>query len=86
LRTEADGVGDSSWTFLLVGSFAALGAAMAVGTLAALWQYRRTGTMPGSDEPVELTPARLRTLRLRIVVGLVLAAMGVQALRRVGIL
>ncbi len=79
-------MGDSSWTFLLVGSFAALGAAMAVGTMAALWQYRRSGTMPGSDEPVELSPARLRVLQLRIVVGLVLAAMGVQALRRVGIL
>ncbi len=79
-------MGDSSWTFLLVGSFAAVGAAMAVGTMAALWQYRRSGTMPGSDEPVELSPARLRVLQLRIVVGLVLTAMGLQALRRVGIL
>ena len=79
-------MGDSSWTFLLVGSFAALGAAMAVGTSAALWQYHRSGTMPGSDEQVELSPARLRVLRLRVVVGLVLTALGVQALRRVGIL
>ncbi len=79
-------MGDSSWTFLLVGSFAALGAAMAVGTMAALWQYRRSGTMPGSDEPVELTPARLRVLRLRIIVGLALTGMGIQALRSVGIL
>jgi hypothetical protein len=85
-RQEAAAGGDSSWTFLLVGSFAAVGAAMAVGTVAALWQYHRTGTMPGSDEPVELTPARVRVLRLRIVVGLVLTAMGIQALRRVGIL
>jgi hypothetical protein len=79
-------VGDSSWTFLLVGSFAAVGAAMAAGTAAALWQHRRTGTMPGSDEPVELSPARLRRLQLRIVVGVVLTALGVAALRRVGIL
>ena len=79
-------MGDSSWTFLLVGSFAAVGAAMAVGTIAALVRHRRTGTMPGSDELVELTPARRRVLWLRAGVGLVLAAMGIEALRRVGIL
>jgi len=79
-------MGDSSWTFLIVGSFAALGAAMAVGTIAALARYRRTGTMPGSGEQVELSPGRLRVLYLRIVVGLVLTGMGVEALRRVGIL
>jgi hypothetical protein len=79
-------MGDSSWTFLLVGSFAAVGAALAVGTLAALVQHRRTGTMPGSDEPVELTPARRRFLWLRVGVGVVLTAMGIEALRRVGII
>ena len=79
-------MGDSSWTFLIVGSFAALGAAMAVGTIAALAQYRRTGTMPGSDEPVELSPGRLRMLYLRIIVGVVLTGMGIEALRRTGIL
>lgn len=79
-------MGDSSWTFLIVGSFAALGAAMSVGTLAALLQHRRTGTMPGSDEPVELGPARRRVLWLRVVVGLVLTALGVMALQRAGIL
>ena len=79
-------MGDSSWTFLIVGSFAALGAAMAVGTAAALWQYRRSGTMPGSDEPVVLEPARLRVLRLRVAVGIVLTAVGIEALRRAGIL
>jgi hypothetical protein len=79
-------VGDSSWTFLLVGSFAAIGAALAVGTLAALVRHRRTGTMPGSDEQVELTPGRRRILWLRVGIGLVLTAMGLEALRRVGIL
>jgi hypothetical protein len=79
-------VGFDSWTFLLVGSFAAIGAAMAVGTLAALVRHRRTGTMPGSDEQVELAPARRRVLWLRVGVGLVLTAMGVEALRRVGII
>jgi hypothetical protein len=79
-------MGDTSWTFLLVGSFAALGAALTVGTLAALWQHRRTGTFPGSDEPVELTPARRRMLWLRVAVGAVLTMAGVAALRRLGIL
>lgn len=79
-------MGDTSWTFLLVGSFAAMGAAMTVGTLAALWQHRRTGTMPGSDEPVELSPAQRRNLWARVVVGLVLTAAGVRALVGAGIL
>jgi hypothetical protein len=79
-------MGDSSWTFLLVGSFAAVGAAMAVGTLAALLQHRRDGTMPGSDEPVDLTPARQRILWLRVAVGVVLTGIGIEALRRAGIL
>jgi hypothetical protein len=79
-------VGDSSWTFLLVGSFAAMGAALAVGTLAALVRHRRTGTMPGSDEIVELTPGRRRRLWARVVVGLILTVMGLEALRRVGII
>jgi hypothetical protein len=78
-------MGDTSWAFLLVGSFAALGAALSVGTLAALWQHRRTGTFPGSDEAIELTPARRRMLRLRVVVGGVLTMVGVAALRRLGI-
>lgn len=79
-------MGGSSWTFLLVGSFAAVGAAMAAGTIAALWRHRRTGTMPGSDDLVDLTPARRRVLWLRVTVGLVLTGMGVEALRRLGII
>lgn len=79
-------MGDTSWAFLLVGSFAAMGAAMAAGTIAALWRHRRTGTMPGSDELVELSPARRRVLWLRIAVGLVLTGMGIEALRRLGII
>ncbi len=78
-------MGDTSWTFLLVGSFAALGAAMAAGTLAALWRHRRTGTMPGSDEPVELDPRRRAALWGRVALGLVLAATGVVAMVRAGL-
>jgi hypothetical protein len=79
-------MGDTSWTFLFVGSFAALGAAMAAGTLAALWRHRRTGTMPGSDDPVELSPRRRAALWGRVAVGLALAAVGVVAMRRAGLL
>lgn len=79
-------MGDTSWTFLFVGSFAALGAAMAAGTLAALWRHRRTGTMPGSDDPVELSPRRRAALWGRVAVGLVLTAVGVVAMRRAGLL
>jgi hypothetical protein len=79
-------MGDTSWAFLLVGSFAALGAAMALGTLAALWTYRRTGTFPGHDAPAQLPRARLVALWARVAVGLVLAGIGVEALRRIGIL
>lgn len=78
-------MGDTSWTFLLVGSFAALGAAIAAGTLAALWRHRRTGTMPGSDEPVELDARRRAGLWGRVAVGLVLAAAGVAAMVRAGL-
>jgi hypothetical protein len=78
-------MGDTSWAFLLVGSFAALGAAMAVGTLAALLRHRRTGTMPGSDDPVELSPRRRAALWGRVAVGLVLAGVGVVAMVRAGL-
>jgi hypothetical protein len=79
-------MGDSSWTFLLVGSFAAVGAALSAGTLAALWTYRRTGTFPGTDGPAELSWQRLVALWARVVVGIALLAIGLVALRRVGIL
>lgn len=76
---------DTSWAFLLVGSFAALGAAMALGTLAALLRYRRTGTFPGAEGPVELPRARVVGLWVRIVVGTVLAVAGTLAVIRAGI-
>lgn len=79
-------MGDTSWAFLLVGSFAALGAALTAGTVAALVRHRRTGTMPGSDVPVDLTPRRRVMLWLRVAVGLALTLVGVEALRRIGII
>lgn len=79
-------MGETSWVFLLVGSFAALGAAMAAGTLAAIVRYHRTGGMPGSDGPVELTAARLVSLWVRVAIGVVVAVVGVVMIQRAGIL
>jgi hypothetical protein len=78
-------VGETSWAFLLVGSFAAVGAAMAVGTLAALVRYRRTGTFPGHEGPAELPAGKLAALWVRVAVGVVLAIIGVIAIQRAGI-
>lgn len=79
-------MGETSWAFLIVGSFAAVGAAMAIGTLAALVRYRRTGTFPGSEAVAELPRRRLVALWLRVVVGVVLTIVGVIALVRAGLL
>jgi hypothetical protein len=79
-------VGETSWAFLLVGSFAAVGAAMALGTLAALLRYRRTGVFPGSEEPAELPTRKLVALWIRVGVGTVLAIIGLVALTRAGLL
>jgi len=78
-------VGETSWLFLLIGSFAALGAAMAFGTLAAIMRYHRTGTVPGSDTPGELPRGRLISLWVRVVVGLGLFGYGVYWIERTGI-
>lgn len=61
------------WTFLLVGGFGAVGAAMALGTLAALVRYHRTGTWPGTEDAAEISTGRLVGLYARVVVGAVVA-------------
>jgi len=82
-------VGETSWAFLLVGTFAAVGAAMAIGTLAALLRYHRTGVFPGAEDSgndsAEITTGRLTRLWLRVAVGVVLAVIGVVAIDRAGI-
>lgn len=79
-------MGDTSWSFLLIGSFAAVGAAMTVGTLAALLRYHRTGSMPGGEAPAEVERRRLVGLWIRVVVGVVLTLIGLAAMRRAGVL
>lgn len=79
-------MGATSWAFLLVGSFAAVGAAMAAGTLAALVRYRRTGTFPGPDGPERLPRRRLVVLWTRVVLGLIVTAAGIMVIERADIL
>ena len=78
-------MGENSWLFLLVGSFAAVGAAMALGTLAALLRYHRTGILPGAEEGAQIPPSRLVALWVRVGVGVVLTVIGIVAIDRAGI-
>lgn len=64
--------------FLLVGGLGATGAALSLGTLAALVQYRRTGDVPGqaedaTDPTTDPAPGTERRLWIRIVIGAVVA-------------
>ncbi len=75
-----------SWTFLLVGSFGAVGAAMAVGTLAALLRYHRTGTWPGGESTGEITTGRLVGLWTRVLLGVIVAGYAAVSLSDSGLL
>lgn len=77
---------DGMWTFLLVGGFGAVGAAMALGTLAALVRYHRTGAWPGTEDAAEVTTGRLVGLYLRVVVGAVLAVYAFVSLSNQGLI
>jgi hypothetical protein len=79
-------MGETSWAFLLVGSFAAAGAALALGTLAAILRYHRTGLLPGQETPVEVPRVRLIAMWTRVAIGVVLTAIGIWALMRAGLL
>jgi hypothetical protein len=79
-------VSETSFGFLLFGSVGAVGAALAVGTLAALWRYHRTGAFP-NHEPGEVVPrSKLRWMWVRVVLGLALAAYGVYIVDASGVL
>ena len=77
---------DGMWTFLLVGGFGAIGAAMALGTLAALVRYHRTGVWPGAEDTADVTTGRLVGLYLRVIVGAVLAVVAWVSLSRQGLI
>ena len=79
-------MGETSWAFLLVGTFAAVGAAMALGTLAALLRYHRTGIFPGADETAGVSTGKYVALWVRVAIGVVLTIAGFIALARAGLL
>lgn len=75
------------WTVLLVGPLAAIGAALALGTLAALVRYHRTGSFPGEDgEEQTVSRGHLLGLWARVAVGAVVAVAGVVTLAQRGLL
>lgn len=76
---------DGSWTFLLVGGFGAIGAAMALGTVAALVRYHRSGVWPGQEDTEDITTGRLVGLYLRVVVGVVLTIVAYVSLANRGL-
>ncbi|TVP69240.1 MAG: hypothetical protein EA340_07455 [Nitriliruptor sp.] len=78
-------MGETSWAFLLVGSFAAVGAAMAVGTLAALVRYHRTGVFPGAEDQEAVSERRIVAMWFRVGIGVVLTIIGIVAIDRAGI-
>lgn len=71
--------------FLLVGTFGAVGAALAVGTAAALLRYHRTGEFPGTEEGA-VGRSRLVALWLRVVVGAAIAGFAAYDLTAAGLL
>lgn len=76
-----------SWVFLLVGSVGAVGAAMALGTVAALVRFRREGEMPGAADDAPLPDTRqIGLLYGRVVLGVVLAVASFLVLRSQGLL
>jgi hypothetical protein len=79
-------VSDTSFLFLLLGSLGAVGAALAVGTLAALLRYHRTGAFPGHEPGEEVGRRKYVTLWVRVAVGIVLTIYGIAVVQRAGVL
>jgi hypothetical protein len=79
-------VSETSFGFLLFGSVGALGAALAVGTLAAIARYHRTGAFPGHEPGEVVERGKYVRLWVRVVIGLGLAAYGVYIVDASGVL
>lgn len=77
---------ETSWGFLFFGSIGAVGAAMAVATLAALLRYHRTGAFPNQEPGDVVTRGKYVRLWLRVVLGALIAAYGVYIVDRAGVL
>lgn len=74
--------------FLLVGTFGAVGAALAAGTAAALVRYHRTGVFPGADggDGEAVPRRRLAGLWARVGIGAAIATWAAVDLVRAGLL
>lgn len=77
---------DGMWTFLLVGSFGAVGAALSLGTLAALVRWHRTGEWAGQESAAEISTGRLVALWLRVIAGAAVATWAIVTLANDGLL
>lgn len=77
---------DGMWQFLLVGGFGAVGAALAIGTGAALLRWYRTGEWPGQRQDAQITTGRIVGLWLRVLVGAAIAGYAVVSLSQDGLL
>jgi hypothetical protein len=75
-----------SWIYLVVGSFAAVGAALALGTLAALVRYHRRGEFPHqASRGGFVTRRTVVGMWARVGAGVVVAVAGVAALAARGL-
>lgn len=77
---------DTSFGFLILGSVGAVGFALAFGTLAAMLNYRRTGSFPGHDEGQVLSRRDWTKLWVRVVLGIGVGIYGVDVVIRSGVL
>lgn len=77
---------DTSFGFLFFGSIGAIGAALAVGTLAAILRYHRTGAFPGHEPGEVVSRGKYVRLWLRVVLGFLVAAYGVYVVNESGVL
>lgn len=84
--TTSERHGVVSWQFLFIGTVAAVGAALALGTAAALVRYHRTGSFPGRDPDDAVTTGQLAGLWARVLIGVVIAAGGLAWLADAGLL
>ena len=73
------------WADVAAWMLLAVGAAVVLGTGAALVRYRRTGTFPGQpldEDGTPLAPPALRTAWTKVAIGVVLAVWGLASLTR----
>lgn len=77
---------DTSFGFLILGSIGAVGFALAVGTLAAMGRYRRTGSFPGHEPGQVLEQRDWVKLWARVIGGTAIGIYGVYVVVRSGVL